>query len=388
MKTHGKKRLLALPLLLAAAIAGGYVFSRNGLGGAANTIRISGNIEVTDVETSFKVSGWLESRLVSEGEVVGANQPIARLDSEDLEQEVAMRRAEVTAADAKLAELEAGSRSEEIARAKAAVAHAQARLDELLAGSRSQEIEAARAVVRRAEAEEIRADVEYARQEQLYEQDVVSARTRDNALAEHRSTKAILAEAQEHLRLVEEGPRREQIAQARAALGEAQAWYEQVLAGPRMETIEQARAERLRAEEALRLAEMRLSYAAIAAPLSGIVLSDHVESGEYVTPGAPIVTIGDLENVWLRGYIDETDLGRVKLGQPVTVTTDTYPNKTYDGVLSFISSEAEFTPKNVQTDKERVKLVYRVKIDIPNPDFELKPGMPADATIRLTQGER
>lgn len=386
MKASGKKKFLVIPLL-AAIIAGAYAFSQRGLGSTASNIRISGNIEVTDVETSFKVPGWLESRLVSEGQLVRAGAPVARLEREDLEQEVAMHQAEVAGAGAKLAELEAGSRSEEIDRARAAVAQAQARLDELLAGSRPEEIEAARAAVRRAEAESTRADVDYARQRQLYEQDVISARERDNALAAYGSTKAVLAEAREHLRLVEEGPRQEQIAQARAALGEAQAWYEQVLAGPRMETIEQARAERLRAEEALRLAEMRLSYAAIAAPLAGIVLSDHVESGEYVTPGAPIVTIGDLENVWLRGYIDETDLGRVKLGQSVTVTTDTYPDKTYDGVLSFISSEAEFTPKNVQTDKERVKLVYRVKIDIPNPDFELKPGMPADAEIQLSQGE-
>jgi len=365
-----------------------YAFSRNGSDNAQGAVRISGNIEVTDVEVSFKVAGWVESRLVSEGELIRAGAPVARLDSEDLDQEVAMRRAEVAGAGAKLAELEAGSRPEEIARASAAVAQAQARLDELLAGSRTQEIEAARASVQRAEAEKTRADVDYARQQQLYEQDVVSARERDNALAAYGSTKAILAEAQEHLRLVKEGPRHEQIAQARAALGEAQAWHDQVLAGPRKETIEQARAEQVRAEEALRLAETRLSYAAIAAPLAGIVLSDHVEPGEYVTPGAPIVTIGDLENVWLRGYIDETDLGRVKLGQSVAVTTDTYPDKIYEGVLSFISSEAEFTPKNVQTDKERVKLVYRVKIDIPNPDFELKPGMPADAAIRLTQGER
>ena len=387
MKIFKNKKLLVLPLLV-AVVAGGYAFSRKDTGNAGGAVRISGNIEATDVEVSFRLAGWVESRLVSEGGVVSMNQPIARLDSEYLEQEVAMRRAEVAGVGAKLAELEAGSRPEEIARAESAVAHAQARLDELLAGSRTQEIEAARASVQRAAAENTRADVDYARQRQLYEQDVISARERDNALASYGTTKAILAEAQERFRLVQEGPRHEQITQARAALAEAQAWHDQVLAGPRKETIEQVRAEQLRAEEALRLAETRLSYAAITAPLSGIVLSDHAETGEYVTPGAPIVTIGDLENVWLRGYIDETDLGRIKLGQSVAVTTDTYTDKVYEGVLSFISSEAEFTPKNVQTDKERVKLVYRVKIDIPNPDFELKPGMPADAEIRLAQGER
>jgi HlyD family secretion protein len=97
------------------------------------------------------------------------------------------------------------------------------------------------------------------------------------------------------------------------------------------------------------------------------------------------VTVADLANVWVRAYINETDLGRVKVGQRVRVTTDTYPGKVYEGHISFIASEAEFTPKNVQTQKERVKLVYRIKIDIPNPKMELKPGMPADAEILLNQ---
>ena len=101
-----------------------------------------------------------------------------------------------------------------------------------------------------------------------------------------------------------------------------------------------------------------------------------------------MVTIGALADVWLRAYIDEPDLGRVKVGQWARLTTDTYPDKVYDGVVSFLASEAEFTPKNVQTDKERVKLVYRIKIDVPNPSFELKPGMPADAEILLAEAPR
>lgn len=113
----------------------------------------------------------------------------------------------------------------------------------------------------------------------------------------------------------------------------------------------------------------------------------HIEAGEYVVPGVPVVTIGNLAEVWLRAYVNETDLGRVKLGQRVCVRTDTYPGKAYAGDLSFIASAAEFTPKNVQTTEERVKLVYRIKIDIPNPGFELKPGMPADADIWLGEGE-
>mgnify|MGYP005854323443 FL=1 len=386
MNTIGRVRLLAIPLLAVAA-GGLYAVARQHSTGAGGVVRISGNIEGTAVQCSFKTAGWVESRLVSEGEVVQQDQIIARLDRQELEQEVAIRRAELAAAAATLAELEAGARPEEVARAKAAVDQAQARLDEFLAGSRTQEIDAARASVQRADAEKIRAEVEYKRLEQLYGENAVSARDRDNAKAAYESAAAALREARERLLLVEEGPRAEQIAQIRAALAEAQAWYDQVATGPRSETIEHARAGVRRAEEALRLAETRLAYSTLAAPLSGIVLSEHVEPGEYVSPGAPIVTIGNFDTVWLRGYIDETDLGRVKWGQQARVTTDTYPDKTYNGVVSFISSEAEFTPKNVQTDKERVKLVYRVKIDLPNPDYELKPGMPADAEIDLPTGE-
>ncbi len=382
MITSVKKKLVVLPLL-AAAVAGWLAFTRHNAGPGDGAVRISGNIEVTDVECSFKVAGWVESRLVSEGETVAAGQPVARLDSEDLAQEVAMRRAERAGAAAKLAELEAGSRMEEIQRARASVEQAQARLDELLAGSRSQEIEAARASVQRAGAEMTRAETDYTRLNQLYERNAVSAKERDHAYAAFATSRAQLAEARERLDLVEEGPRQERIAQARAALSEARAGYDQVASGPRKETIEQARAELARAENALGLAETRLSYAAISSPTAGLVLSDHVEAGEYVAPGAPVVTIGDLNTVWLRGYIHETDLGRVKPGQWARVTTDTYPGKAYEGVVSFISSEAEFTPKSVQTDKERVNLVYRIKIDIPNPALELKPGMPADAEIRI-----
>jgi HlyD family secretion protein len=133
---------------------------------------------------------------------------------------------------------------------------------------------------------------------------------------------------------------------------------------------------------ALALAETRLGYAALTSPVAGVVLSKAIESGEYVFPGTTVVTIGNLEQVWIRAYINETDLGRVKVGQAACVTADTYPGKSYPGKVAFISSEAEFTPKNVQTAKERVKLVYRIKIDVANPAMELKPGMPADAVIQ------
>ena len=117
--------------------------------------------------------------------------------------------------------------------------------------------------------------------------------------------------------------------------------------------------------------------------MTGVVLSKNIEPGEYVSPGTPVITVGDLSQVWVRAYINETELGKVKVGQKVRVTVDTFPGKYYDGRISFISSQSEFTPKNIQTQKERVKLVYRIKVDIPNPQMELKPGMPADGEIWL-----
>jgi len=119
----------------------------------------------------------------------------------------------------------------------------------------------------------------------------------------------------------------------------------------------------------------------LTAPLTGTVLSKHAEPGELLAAGSPVITVGRLDEVWVRGYIPETQLGRVKLGQQATVTSDTWKGRSYQGTISFIASEAEFTPRNVQTEAERVKLVYRIKITIANPRQELKPGMPVDAVI-------
>jgi len=433
-----RKLILLLPVLVVAGVLG-YKYLDARARDDPNAIRISGNIEVDDAEVSFKLPGRVATRPASEGELIKAGALVARLDASDLEQEVVLRKAEVRASGAALAELLAGSRPEEIAQAEAAVAKAQAKLDELLAGSRPEEIAAAAAAVqraqatldemlagsrpqeiaaaeaigRRAEVEEEHLRLEFERVSKLYAEKVATTQQRDAAEAASRTASAKRDEAQEQLKLVKEGPRKEQIEKARAALAEAKAQHDLVKAGPRKEVIAQARAavaeaqgqlalvrkgpreetiegSRARLEQTkatLGLAETRLGYATLTSPLAGIVLSENVEPGEYVAPGTPVVTVGDLENVWLRGYINETDLGRVKVGQKVRVATDTYPGKVYEGRVSFIASQAEFTPKNVQTEQERVKLVYRIKVDIPNPAMELKPGMPADAEILLAQAK-
>lgn len=133
----------------------------------------------------------------------------------------------------------------------------------------------------------------------------------------------------------------------------------------------------------LRTAEVRLKDTAIHSPASGVVLTKNVEEGETVAAGMPVFTIGDLENPWIKVYVKEDKLGLVKLGQKAEVRTDSYPRKIYEGTVTYISSEAEFTPKNVQTREERMKLVFAVKVKVKNKNSELKPGMPADVKILL-----
>ncbi len=325
-----KAALIAIVLICAAAVAW-FISRRTGDNGG--TVAVSGTIEVTEVEVSFKIPGRVRERLVDEGEQVKAGQIVARLDDEDLRLELAQRERDTEVLGANLRELETGFRKEDIDRADAAVKRV------------------------KADAERLKAD--FARQETLYRREVISRRDYDAAKASFESSQAALREAVAQQELMHRGPRSEQIDAARARLAQAR--------------------------EALELARTRLGYTTLAAPMAGLVLAKHVEPGEQVTAGTPIVSMGDMVNTWMRAYIAETDLGRVKVGQKARVTSDTWPDRHYEGTVTFISPEAEFTPKSVQTQKERVKLVYRIKITIPNPNMELKPGMPVDAKIETGQ---
>ncbi len=326
------KKVLLIPLfafLALFALRQGQIHSRPD----PHVLSFSGNIEITEVELSFKIPGKVDKRFVSEGQVVKEGQQIALIDTSELVHEVALKESEMEAAKAALEEMRTGYLPEEIAQAEAQLKQANANLNNL--------------------------STDFNRQQTLFQGDVISSKEFDVSRSAYEIAKAKVTESEEKLSLMKKGVRQEKVAQAEANFHHAQ--------------------------HALALAETRLSYATINAPLSGYVLSDNIEAGEYVSPGTPVVTIGNLKDVWLRGYIDETHLGKIKIGQKVSVYSDTYPDKTYEGTVTFISPEAEFTPKNVQTEKERVKLVYRVKVDIPNPSLELKPGMPVDGTILLNE---
>jgi HlyD family secretion protein len=350
------------------------------------SIHVSGNIEAIEVPISFKIPGHVEKRFLDEGESVKAGQPIAQLEAADLQADVAARRGELQAAQAVLAEMLAGSRVDEIAAAKATMQKAEANYAELVHGSRPEEIEASEAIYKAAEADLERLKNDRKRADDLRKSHpgAMSDEQYDMTIASWRMGSDRFAEARKRYELVKEGPRREDIDQGKAAMEQAEAQYRLVKEGPRKEDIDQARAKVEQAKAALQAAEVKLSYATVVSPLTGVVLSKNVEPGEYVAPGTPVVTVADVRNVWLRAYVDERDLGKrtIALDSPAEITTDAYPGKVYKGRVGFISSEQEFTPKTVQTERERVKFVYRVKIYVDNPKQELKPGMPADARLK------
>ena len=233
-----------------------------------------------------------------------------------------------------------------------------------------------------------RAKKDWERAQALYKNDDISTAQFDQYRNRWESAEAALKQAKERNSLVLAGPRSEQI-KAQAALVER---ARGALKMAEANTLEMKRREQ---ELATRRAEIDRSHANIAlinsqladtvatSPVDGVVLVKSADVGEVLAAGTTVVAIGDIEHPWLRGYINETDLGKVKLGTKAKVTTDSYPGKVYPGRVSFIASEAEFTPKQIQTQQERVKLVYRIKIEIENPQHELKSNMPADAEIVL-----
>ncbi|HEX8776623.1 MAG TPA: efflux RND transporter periplasmic adaptor subunit [Rhodanobacter sp.] len=324
-------RRVAVIGVLALVLAGaGYAVVRHGWaarwfgrGGASSTLMLSGNIEAHESVLSFKT---VQSRIVAlpfdEGQWVKKGTLIARVDDADYRQQVAIA--------------ESGVATRERARAAA--------------GSN---LSAARRVLAADSAD-------------LHYKTLNEARLRKLAASGYVS--------------------RDSLDLADAAMRGAQAGLERdrALAKAADDNLQLAMASVNDAKASLRLAQITEGYTTLVAPIDGVILVRQAELGEVVVPGTPVVTIADLDHVWLRAYINEPDVGRVRLGQAVEVTTDSHPGHHYPARISFISDQAEFTPKSVETHAERITLVYRMRIDVANASHELVPGMPADATVQLS----
>lgn len=327
------KRIFLILLLLGVLVALGVWLYWKDKETEPGILRLSGHIEATETDLGFKVPGKIAAIHFEEGEAVQAGEVVAELESEDLRRELEAAQAQLAAARATMAKLEKGYRPQEVAQAQAAMARAQADYEEKAK--------------------------DYRRMQNLFERGVVPASTRDKARAAYLMAKETLRQAQENYDLQKKGFRREDIEASRAEFRQAQA--------------------------ALELAQTRLDYATITSPVTGVVLARPVEPGHVAAVGATVLTLGDLDRAYFEGYIPETELARVHYGQKAAVTTDTYPDKRYPAWVSYISAKAEFTPKTVETYKERITLVYRTKVRVQNPQHELKPGMPAQAMIFLDE---
>lgn len=325
-----KRRLVAVGVVVVALIA--LIVWAKGRGREdKDAMKLSGNVEVTESNLGFKRPGKVVSLLVEEGQKVKKGQKLAELDTDELKNQ---------------------SRQYQ-----AAVNETASRVKELLAGTRRQEIEQARAGVSQAEAELTKTKADFDRADELYRNGAISTEQMDASRKTYLIAKSQYKRSEEALSLAKEGPRKEE--------------------------IESARMRERQAKAALAASQDRLKDSFLYAPTDGVVLKKTAELGETVGAGIPVYKIGDLAQPWVKIYVKENRLGLIKLGQSAKVTTDSYPDKVYNGTISYIASEAEFTPKTVQTEEERVKLVFGVKVSVQNPDNELKPGMPADVRIPL-----
>lgn len=389
-----KKRIILILIVLAAVgVAAVYVF--RGMGSdKSGRIVVSGNIELTEVNIAFKTAGRLIERTVDEGDAVKKGQIIARLDRDQLmaqrEREVAgleSARTQLAQSETSL-EWEKATLAADIEQRRADLASNEARLAELNNGARPQEKLDARAAVDSAQSELDRAKKDWDRSQTLFKDDDISAAQFDQYRNRWESAQAALKSMTEREALVRAGPRAEviraqqgQVERARAAVKIAEA--NSLEMKRREQDLGTRRAEIARSTASIAMIDSQLADTIVASPVDGVVLVKAADVGEVLAPGTTVVTVGDIDHPWLRGYVNETDLGKIKLGAKAKVTTDSYPGKVYQGRVTFISSEAEFTPKQIQTEQERVKLVYRIKIEMDNPRRELKSNMPADAEIVL-----
>jgi HlyD family secretion protein len=387
-----------------------------GCGGAQTdgAIAASGFIEGEKVAIAAETSGRIAEVLVERGDQVQVGDVLVRLDDALLQSQRLEAEGGVAAARANLAHVLAGARAEEIAAAQAALAQTEAQRD----GAAQAVINARDAISNplslNVEIDGARTEVDLAEQNvELAEAELAEVELKRNLYAKQggdvertwdlqlQAAQAVLAQAQAKL----EGAQRylgalwtmrtnplsletqlhgaetqQRLAEAQVAA--AQAVLDELEAGPTGEQVVMAEAQVRQAEAAVRLVDAQIAQLTLTAPMEGIVTSRSGQTGETATAGAPLLTIANLDEVTLVIYIPENRVGQVRLGQAVEVGVDSFPERVFVGHVMSIAGEAEFTPRNVQTQEERVNLVFAVKVRIPNPDHALKPGMPADATMQ------
>jgi HlyD family secretion protein len=388
--------------VIVALVGGGVWWWTQQQAQATTALRGSGTIEAREIHIGPEVPGRVTQVMAKEGQVVKAGDILFRLDDALLVSQRAQAQAAVTTAHAQRDQLLAGARTEQLEAAQATISTtqallngAQANLSRLVSGATNDQIAAARSQLEAARARAKLAQDAYtsvangrtnapsfgvmgkglgAPEEQMRAQ--LEAANSQVSAAQAQLNKVLAGATSDEIRAV-----KAQVASAQAQLDAAQAQYDLLAAGPSREQIATANAAVTQAETTLKALDVQARKLIVPAPQDGVILVRNVQSGEVLAPGATVFVIGKLDTLQITIYLPENTYGRVKVGQTAHVAVDSYPGVTFAATVVHIADQAEFTPRNVQTVEGRRTTVYAIKLDVPNPDSKLKPGMPADVTF-------
>ena len=362
-----RKGFLILILALVAAVLTAAAFSTNWFRRDA-ALQGSGTVEARDIRVGSKVGGRIDQVLVREGDHVKAGQILITFDDKELLAALEQSRASAEKAMR-------GYRSEEIAEARAAAQQAKADYEMRKNGYRKEDVDAAQADVDRAKADELRTRLDFQRYDTLARKDLVSKQQRDTAEANWKMAVAQSESGQQKLAQLQKGYRPEEIAGAEARYHQTLATLEKYERGNRREDVDAAKA-----AYAYEMAQFRERQ--VVAPSDSIVEVLDVRPGDLIAPNTPVATLLESDQIYVRIYIPETEIGRVRLGQKAEIRVDSLPNKAFDGLIEQINQQAEFLPRNVQTREERVHQVFGVKVRINDPSGSVLAGMAADVKLK------
>jgi HlyD family secretion protein len=360
-----KRKLPILILVLACIVAGaGYAA---GWFRHDSALQSSGTVEARNIRVGSKIGGRIDKVLVREGDSVEPGQVLITFDDKELQ-------AQLFQSHAAAEKAVRGFRPEEIAEARAAAEQAKAEYDQRKNGYRQEDIDAAKADLDRAAADEVRAQVDDQRYEALAQKDLVSKQQRDSADANYKMALAQKESAQQRLDQLQRGYRSEEIAAAKARYLQTQATLEKFEHGSRPEDIAAARA-------AQALDEARYRERQVLAPAAATVEVLDVRPGDLIAPNTPIATLLERDQIYVRIYVPETEIGHVQVGQKAEVKVDSFSKETFSGIVEQINQQAEFLPRNVQTKEERVHQMFGVKVRIEDSTHRVRAGMAADVVL-------
>jgi HlyD family secretion protein len=354
-------------ILIVAALVLGVAVLYAGWFRRDTSLQGSGTVEARDIRVGSKIGGRIDKVLVREGDTVQTGQVLITFDDKELQASLGQSKAAAEKA-------RRGFRPEEIAEARAAAEQTKADYDQKRNGYRSEDIDAAKADLDRADAEEARTNLDFQRYDALAKKDLVSKQQRDTAEASWKVALAQRDNARHKLESLQHGYRPEEIASAEARYHQAAATYEKFLHGNRSEDVQLAQA-------AAQLDEARFRERQVVSPTTATVEVLDVRPGDLVAPNTPVATLLESDQIYVRIYIPETQIGHVHLGQKAEVRVDSFGNTVFNGVVEQINQQAEFLPRNVQTREERVHQVFGVKIRIDDPSHRILAGMAADVKL-------